>query len=135
MKLERNLPQDKSILIVDDDEGVRELLDITIKTEGFKTEKAPTGKDAIEKIKQKDYDLIILDLMLPGYGGFEILRELQIEGKTSIPVIVITGRYMDRSTKEMIKMEPNVVEFIEKPIKINLLISIIHNTLKTKPQK
>lgn len=133
--MENILPQNKSILIVDDDEGIRELLDVTIKAEGFKTEKAPTGKDAIDKIKQKDYDLIILDLMLPGYGGFEILRELQIEGKKSIPVIIITGKYMDRSTKEMIKMEPNVADFIEKPIKINILISTIHKILKTKSQK
>lgn len=128
-------PQDKLILIVDDDEGIRELLDVALKNEGFKTDKAPTGKDAIEKIKTNNYDMILLDLMLPGYGGFEILRELQIEGKTSIPVIIITGKYMDRSTKEMIKMEPNVSEFIEKPIKINYFISLIHKILKTNPFK
>ncbi|MCX7641081.1 MAG: response regulator [Elusimicrobiales bacterium] len=129
------LPQNKLILIVDDEEGIRELLDIALKNEGFKTEKATTGKDAIEKIKNNNYDLILLDLMLPGYGGFEILRELQIEGKASIPVIIITGKYMDRSTKEMIKMEPNVVDLIEKPIKINIFISIVHKILKTNSFK
>ncbi|MGC8867148.1 MAG: response regulator [Elusimicrobiales bacterium] len=128
-------PESKTILIVDDDEAIRELLDVALKNEKFKTEKISTGKQAIERIKQKDYDLIILDLMLPGYGGFEILRELQIEGKTSLPVIVITGKYIDRSTKEMIKMEPNVVDFIEKPIKINLFIALIHKILKTNPTK
>lgn len=128
-------PQDKLILIVDDDDGIRELLDVALKHDGFKTDKAPTGKDAIEKIKNNHYDMIILDLMLPGYGGFEILRELQIEGKSSIPVIIITGRYMDRSTKDMIKMEPNVVEFVEKPIKINYLVSLVHTILKTNPLK
>ncbi|MCX7905739.1 MAG: response regulator [Elusimicrobiales bacterium] len=120
----------KIILIVDDDDGIRELLDITLRSEGFKTEKVSTGKEAIEKIKKNDYDLILLDLMLPGYGGFEILRELQIEGKSAIPVIIITGKYMDRTTKDMIKMEPNVVEFIEKPIKINILTSIVNKILK-----
>ncbi len=128
-------PQTKTILIVDDEEGIRELLDVALKNENFKTEKISTGKEAIDKIKNNNYDLIILDLMLPGYGGFEILRELQIEGKTSIPVIVITGKYMDRSTKEMIKMEPNVVDFVEKPIKINAFTTLVHKILKTTPSR
>lgn len=128
-------PEEKFILIVDDDEGVRDLIDIALKNEKFNTEKVSTGKEAVEKIKNKNYDLIILDLMLPGYGGFEILRELQIEGKTSIPVIIITGKYMDRTTKEIIKMEPNVADFLEKPIKLNVFISMIHRILKTNPLK
>ena len=65
----------------------------------------------------------------------EILRELQIEGKGSTPVIVITGKYIDHTTKEMIKIEPNVAEFMEKPIKINYLVALVHKILKTNPTK
>jgi DNA-binding response OmpR family regulator len=121
----------KTILIVDDDEAIREFLEILIKKEGFKTEAVENGKIAREILKTMKPDLIILDLMLPGYGGFEILRELQMDDETEkIPVIIITGKYLDRTTAEMIKMEPNVFDFLEKPIKNEVLISLIYKALK-----
>jgi DNA-binding response OmpR family regulator len=132
---ELNKPQDKLILIVDDDDSIKELLDFVVKKEGFKTEKASDGKTAIEKAKNINPDLILLDLMLPGYGGFEILKELQAYETSSIPIIIITGKYADRSTVEIIKQEPNVKDFIEKPIKVNVLVALIHKILKTKPIK
>ncbi len=126
-------PQNKLVLIVDDDDSIRDLLEFIVKKEGFKVEKASDGKTAIEKAKTINPDLILLDLMLPGYGGFEILRELQAYETSSIPIIIITGRYADRTTIELIKQEPNVKEFIEKPIKVNVLSALIHKILKTKP--
>ncbi|MEF3279967.1 MAG: response regulator [Elusimicrobiota bacterium] len=127
-------PSEKLILIVDDDESIRDLLEFIIKKEGFKVEKCSNGKEALQKAKELSPDLIILDLMLPGYGGFEILRELQMYDTAHIPIIIITGKYMDRTTSEMIKMEPNVKEFIQKPIKNALLTATIHKILGTKPQ-
>jgi DNA-binding response OmpR family regulator len=121
----------KTILIIDDDDAIREFLEILIKKEGFKTEAVENGKVARELLKTMKPDLIILDLMLPGYGGFEILRELQMDDETEkIPVIIITGKYLDRTTAEMIKMEPNVFDFLEKPIKNEVLISLIYKALK-----
>ncbi|GAB4032049.1 MAG: hypothetical protein Fur0012_10100 [Elusimicrobiota bacterium] len=133
--MEGNLsrPQDKLVLIVDDDDSIRELLEFIVKKEGFRIEKASDGRSAIEKAKTLNPDLILLDLMLPGYGGFEILRELQAYETSSIPIIIITGRYADRTTVELIKQEPNVKEFVEKPIKVNVLSALIHKILKTKP--
>ncbi len=128
-------PQDKLVLIVDDDDSIRELIDFIVKKEGFRTEKVSDGKTALEKAKNLNPDLILLDLMLPGYGGFEILRELQAYETASIPIVIITGRYADRTTVELIKQEPNVKEFVEKPIKVNLLSATIHKILKTRPIK
>lgn len=126
-------PQDKLVLIVDDDDSIRELLEFIVKKEGFKVEKVADGKTALEKVKNLNPDLILLDLMLPGYGGFEIIRELQAYETASIPIVVITGRYADRTTIELIKQEPNVKEFVEKPIKVNILSAILHKILKTRP--
>jgi len=124
---------ERLILIVDDDESVRDLLEFIIKKEGFRVETASDGQEAIEKAKKLFPDLILLDLMLPRYGGFEILRELQGDETSKIPIIIITGRYTDRSTSEMIKQEINVVEFIEKPVKTNVLAATLHKILKTTP--
>ena len=54
--------------------------------------------------------------MMPRYGGFEVLRQLQSGGLARIPIVIVTGRYTDRSTSEMIRQESNVVDFLEKPL-------------------
>ncbi|MCX5786649.1 MAG: response regulator [Elusimicrobia bacterium] len=126
---------EKLILIVDDDEAVRDLLDFLVRKEGFKVEKAADGEEAIQKAKTLHPDLILLDLMLPKYGGFEILRELQGEDTSDIPIIIVTGRNLDHSTSEMIKQEPNVKDFMGKPIKPQVLATLLHTLLKTQGKK
>lgn len=126
-------PADKLVLIVDDDDSVRDLLEFVIKKEGFRIEKAADGQEALDKARSANPDLILLDLMLPKFGGFEILRELQGDDTGNIPIIIITGRYTDRSTSDMIKQEPNVKDFIEKPVKPQILTALVHKILKTQP--
>lgn len=125
--------RDKTILIVDDDENIREILEVIVKKEGFRLESAVNGREGIEKAQKGNPNLILLDLMLPEVSGLEVLRLLQSWETRNIPIIVITGRYMDRSTAEMIRREPNVVEFMEKPIRPNTLGGVLHRILKTRP--
>lgn len=126
-------PGDKLVLIVDDDNSVLELIEFMVKKEGFRVEKAVDGAEALQKIQELHPDLVLLDLMLPRYGGFEILRQVQVGETANIPIVVITGRYTDHSTSEMIRQESNVVEFIEKPIKLPVLSALLHRILKTQP--
>ena len=126
-------PSQKLIMVVDDDDSVRELLEFLMKREGFRVETATDGEEGIEKIQRLLPDLILLDLMLPKYGGFEILRQLQAGPAAATPIIIITGRYTDRSTSEMIRQESNVVDFLEKPVKSALLTVNVHKLLKTRP--
>ena len=128
-------PADKTVLIVDDDDSVRDLIEFIVKKEGFKIEKAADGEDALRKARSVNPDLILLDLMLPKYGGFEILRELQGDDTSDIPIVIITGRYTDHSTSEMIKQEPNVKDFIEKPVKPQVLSAVVHKVLHTQPKR
>lgn len=119
----------KLILIIDDDEGVRDLLSFAIKKEGYRVETAEDGEEGLTKTRTLRPDLLILDLMLPRYGGFELLRELQTGDLSKTPIIVVTGRYSDRSTTDIIRQESNVVELMEKPIKINALLLALQRTL------
>jgi len=129
----RGNPEEKLILIVDDDESVWDLHNYIVSKEGFRVEKAADGKEAVEKARLLCPALIILDLMLPKAGGFEVLRELQ-EGDTSgIPIVLVSGRHMDRSTFEMLKRESNVKEFLEKPVKAPVLTALLHTMLNTCP--
>lgn len=126
-------PTTKTILIVDDDESILDLMEHIIKKEGFKVERAEDGQSAVQKAGQVQPDLIVLDFMLPGLGGFEVIRELQGDVTSSIPILVITGRRIDRQTIEMIKQESNVKEYIEKPVRPAALGWTIHRILKTRP--
>ena len=123
----------KLVLIVDDDESIVELLEFMVQKEGFRTAKALDGEEGLRQAQALTPDLILLDLMLPLCGGYEVLRRLQSGETAKIPVIVITGRSADRTTKDMIRQEANVVEFMEKPVKAAVLAMAIHGILKTRP--
>jgi DNA-binding response OmpR family regulator len=127
-------PQEKLILIVDDEETILEFLCYYLKQQGFKVDTASDGEQAIEKIKKNVPDLVILDVMLPKKSGYEIVKVLQREYK-QLPVIVVTGRFRDIETQMMFKLEPNVKEFLTKPVQPDFLISKIHTLLKTKPKE
>jgi CheY-like chemotaxis protein len=78
--------------------------------------------------------VLILDMMLPGLGGYEVLRQLQAAGQGDIPIIIVTGRQMDPKGIELIRQESNVKEFLEKPVRPAVLISALHRMLQTQPK-
>ncbi len=125
-------PKEKLILIVDDDESILDLMEHVVKKEGFRVERGSDGQEAVSKAQALNPDLIILDFMLPGMGGYEVVKELQGE-RSAIPILVITGRHLDRQSIDMVKRESNVREFMEKPIKPVLLGATLHRILKTRP--
>ena len=124
----------KLVLIIDDDEGIRDLLSFLVSKEGFRVDTAGDGEEGVQKAVKIKPDLILLDLMLPRYGGFEVLRQLQGTELARTPIVVVTGRYTDRSTADMIRQESNVVEFLEKPLKAPVLAATLHRVLKTAPE-
>jgi DNA-binding response OmpR family regulator len=126
-------PSEKLVVIIDDDDSVRELLEFIVQKEGFRTDTAIDGEAGLNKIAEVKPDLVILDLMLPRYGGFEVLRQLQNGDTARIPIVIVTGRYTDRTTAEMIRQESNVMDFLEKPIKAGVLSNALHKILKTQP--
>lgn len=126
-------PNEKLVLLVDDDESLLDLIELVIKKEGFRTDRAVDGTEALIKIEKLDPDLILLDMMLPGKAGYEVIRELQATDAARTPVIVMTGRSIDRKNIEMIRQELNVKEFMQKPLKPAILATTIHRILQTRP--
>ncbi len=118
------------VLVVDDDEGIRDLLSMLIKKEGYLVETAGDGEEGHRKALALHPDLMILDLMLPRYGGFELLRLLQGTELARTPIIVVTGRYTDPSTADLIRQESNVVELMEKPVKNARFLAALHKVLR-----
>lgn len=122
-------PAAKLILLVDDDESLLDLMDHVVKKEGFRTERAEDGIEALAKVAALEPDAIVLDFMLPSMGGYEALRELQSRGFGHIPIIVVTGRAMDAKSIEMVRQEPNVKDFLQKPVRPAMLVMALQRLL------
>ncbi|OGR85707.1 MAG: hypothetical protein A2901_05795 [Elusimicrobia bacterium RIFCSPLOWO2_01_FULL_54_10] len=132
---EKAKPQDKQILVIDDDESICMYLKALFELEGFKVEFMNNGEDGVAFVDKNKVDMIILDWMMPILSGFEVLKLLQKDDHKGIPVVVITARVTDDSTADMIRNEMNVVGFVPKPIKHDELITLVHETLDTIPRQ
>jgi len=100
-KKEKNV----SILIIEDDRFLRELLSRKLENSGFNTSLAVDGKEALKKIKEEEYNIILLDLVLPGVDGFEILKQIKKDPKISkIPVIILSNLGQQEEVKKGLKL-------------------------------
>jgi CheY-like chemotaxis protein len=127
-------PGEKLVLLVDDDESLLDLMEHVVKAEGFRTDRAEDGPEALRKAQALNPDILVLDMMLPGLGGYEVLRQLQAAGCGDIPIIIVTGRAMDPKGVELIRQESNVKDFLEKPVRPAVLTTALHRLLRTQPK-
>ena len=105
----------KNILIVDDDESIRRLLKQELEYAGYIAEEAPERLEALNKIKRKKYDLIILDVMMPGLSGFDVAKVLKTSPDTmDIPIIILSAAE-DKQAGFKIGVERHLVKGVEYP--------------------
>ncbi|WP_409298008.1 response regulator transcription factor [Peribacillus sp. SCS-26] len=90
------MEKDYKILVVDDEERIRRLLKMYLEREGYVIEEAENGNQALEKALENDYDLILLDIMMPGKDGVEVCRELREKKSTPIIMLTAKGEEMNR---------------------------------------
>jgi signal transduction histidine kinase/DNA-binding response OmpR family regulator len=103
----------RQVLIVEDEPGVREMLERTLKKEGWITGSAVNGREALERVKQSRPSLILLDLMMPEMDGFEFLSHLRANPAwVSIPVIVLTAR--DLGPEDRARLSGQVQQILQK---------------------
>lgn len=126
-------PKTKLVLVVDDDDSMRDMIALCARNEGFRVDTAVSGTEALKKADAQTPDLILLDFALPGSGGYEVAKELQMGDARGVPIFIITGRRLDRNTTGMLRAEPNIKEYIEKPVKVAVLASLMHRALGTQP--
>lgn len=101
----------QTVFIVDDDPKLTKLLKTYFDKEGFLTYLAHEGTGAVEAIKEKNPDLVILDLMLPGMDGWEICRRLRKD--SDVPIIMLTAR--DEETDRVSGLEMGADDYVSKP--------------------
>ena len=121
--------QSKLILIVDDDPDVQEFLHLALIKDGYRIAHALDGDDAMEKAAALHPDLVLMDMVFPVRGGHETLIRMQGRNHERVPVIAMSALCRDRETREAVLSEPNVSHFIEKPVNIRRLRSLIRSLL------
>ena len=104
----------KDVLVVDDEHLIRQIISIILKSAGYKVVEAVSGNDALSKMTDKDFGLVITDLRMPGMDGIEFIKQLRSESAyRSVPVIMLTSEFSDfkKSEAEI----AGVSEWIVKP--------------------
>ncbi len=118
------------ILIVDDDRDIRNILRDILVSCGYQVEEAYNGKMALELIAIDQFDLILLDVMMPDMDGWSVLRE--IRSRDYIPVIMLTARNLEND--EVFGFELGADEYITKPFRKAILLARIKAVLKRNNQ-
>ena len=122
----------KTILVVDDEKDIVDLLSYNLTKEGFSIITARNGRDALDRARQKP-SLIILDVMMPEMNGLQVIQELRKEKSTaSIPIILLTAKGSE--TDEIVGLEVGADDYIVKPVKIGKIVARVHAALRRKEQ-
>ena len=111
----------KKILIIEDESNISDFVKMELEYEGYEAEISEDGKEGLIKALREDYDLIVLDLMLPGISGLEVCRRLKKE--KDIPVIMLSAK--DSVMDKVAGLQIGADDYIAKPFAIEELIARI----------
>ncbi|WP_122678518.1 EAL domain-containing response regulator [Pseudomonas viridiflava] len=120
-----------TILIVDDDVHVRDLLEVLLQNQQYRTQTAESGEQALEMVEKHAPDLILLDIMMPGMDGYEVASRLK-SGKTTsnIPIIMLSA--LDERSARISGLEAGAEEYLNKPVDSGELWLRVRNLLRLK---
>lgn len=107
------------ILIVDDEPSITEFVSYAMQKEGYQTEIASDGEEALRKIEQQHFDLFILDIMLPGIDGYKLCR--RIRAKMSTPILFLSAR--DTELNKVVGLELGADDYLAKPFGVRELLA------------
>jgi excisionase family DNA binding protein len=108
------------ILVVDDEASIRDLLSKTLALADYDVDTSPDGRSALERLRLYPYDLLIVDLKMPGIDGLAVVREAK-RLKTDLPVIIITGYSTESAAIEALNL--GVTSYLTKPFKVSQVLA------------
>jgi phosphate regulon transcriptional regulator PhoB len=124
-----NMADKQKILVVDDEHDIIELLSYNLAREGFDVATAADGEEALKKIRGELFDLVVLDLMMPGIQGMELCRILRNDPKTrNVPVIMLTAKTYE--VDRILGLEMGADDYLTKPFSVRELIARIKAVLR-----
>lgn len=122
------------ILVVDDEEDILELVRYNLAKEGYQVTGALTGEDAIKKARSDTFDLIVLDLMLPGIDGLEVAKRLKNSPKTEqVPIVMLSAKGEEADI--VTGLELGADDYITKPFSPRIMVARVRTALRRKTSK
>jgi two-component system, OmpR family, alkaline phosphatase synthesis response regulator PhoP len=119
------------ILVVDDEEDILELIRFHLTREGYQLTLAATGEEALKKAKHETFDLIVLDLMLPGLDGLEVAKALKADARTKgVPIVMLTAKGEDADVVS--GLEIGADDYITKPFSPRVLTARVKAVLRRR---
>lgn len=122
----------KKVLVVEDDSAIRRGIVDALEFEGYSTLQAADGDSGLEAALKSEYDLLLLDLVLPRRDGFEILRELR-EARPTAPVIILTARGEERDRVRGLRLGAD--DYVVKPFGVKELLARVEAVLRRSPER
>ena len=116
------------ILIIEDEIQILDLLELELSYEGYEVDTATDGKTGLDKIETGDYDIVLLDIMLPELNGIEVCRRAR--QFTNVPIIMITAR--DQVIDKVTGLDTGADDYLTKPFAIEELLARIRSALRRK---
>ena len=117
------------VLIVEDDADIRELIRYNLAQEGFVVEEAADGTQALEKVKRRVPDLLLLDLMLPGMPGLQVCRQMRAERETAhLPILIVTAKGTE--VDKVLGLEMGADDYVVKPFSPRELVARVKALLR-----
>jgi two-component system response regulator RegX3 len=116
------------ILVVDDEPSVRESVGYALEQEGFDVTLAADGEDAEGRLSQDNFDLLILDIMMPGKSGLDICREVRAE--SPVPIILLTAK--DAEVDKVVGLEVGADDYVTKPFSVRELLGRVRAQLRRR---
>ena len=111
--------ENSTILIVDDNQEIREIIEILLTGEGFQAVQAKDGMTALELLKEREFDLIILDIMMPGMNGYQTC--LEIRKMSNAPILFLSARTKD--SDKTLGFSSGGDDYLPKPFSYNELLN------------
>ncbi len=118
----------KRILIVDDDEMVLIAVNELLRQEGYEVHTVSSGSEALKKLGNNEFDLMILDVIMPEMNGFELCKTIrEMEGCRETPIVFLTAKSQEKDRAQGIEAGANL--FLSKPISPDRLLRIVSDTI------
>lgn len=119
--------EQKTVLIVEDEKNIVDILRFNLQREGYRTVEAYDGADGLDKARKENPDIILLDVMLPKMIGFDVCRALRAEGN-NVPVIILTAR--EEEADKVLGLEIGADDYITKPFSMRELIARVKANIR-----
>jgi len=121
------MPQKLKLLVVEDEDSLRMITKDQLEIYGFEVDDAANGEQALESLKNKHYDVVLLDIRMPGIDGMEVLKSIRRDNLAN-KVIMLTAVDELKVAQDSLKFGAN--DFMSKPFDLKNLVACINRTMK-----